>query len=175
MPAEASSRLFFALWPDDETRQNILHIQQAVTMTVFKPVPAQNFHVTLVFLGSVSKTLESTLKAHTTSIQSEPFNLVFDQLQFWPKARVLCLTSQQPHSLIVDLATAISNAASICGLKTDSRPYRPHVTLARHGQAFNRQSCPALTWRAQAFCLVESCSTFEGVRYQVLEKWNFAL
>jgi len=50
----ATRRLFFALWPDEATREQLAHItRKAVRGSGGRPIPVENLHSTLVFLGSV--------------------------------------------------------------------------------------------------------------------------
>jgi len=55
------------------------------------------------------------------------------------------------------------------GLSTDERPYRPHVTLARHAaQARPPAKYPAFSWQVQGYALMESTG-LAGQRYRVLQ------
>jgi 2'-5' RNA ligase len=169
-----ASRLFFALWPDDETRQKLVHLNRSLQTNGFRPVSPYNYHVTLVFLGTVYEAVELQIKQRVVNISAEPFEITFDHLSYWNKPKVLCLTSsQQPAQQAIDLAHALDEAAANCGIQTDPRPYNPHVTLARHGSAFVERDCDPIVWQANSFCLVESCSSNGGVVYNVKEQWPF--
>lgn len=163
-------KLFFALWPDDETRQSLMHVQTSMEAKRMKWVSGQNLHVTLVFLGNVDEATEAMIKERAADISSEPFVLIFDQLSYWGRPRILCLTCRQFGREVVDLAEALDQAAADCGVETDTRPYTPHITLARQARAIDQEVVP-ITWRADSFYLMESCGTPEGVIYKVLQKW----
>lgn len=166
-----TSRLFFALWPDNETRLKLARLNQTIDAKGFKPVPPHNFHVTLVFVGNVTKAAELVIKHRAADIASEPFVMIFDHVSYWAKPKVLCLTSQQPVKPLMILSEALNNAVTNCGIQTDPRPYNPHVTLARHGSEFVERNCDPIIWRADSFCLVESCSGIDGVCYNVKDRW----
>jgi len=168
-----SSRLFFALWPDDETRLKLVRLSRSIQTQGFRPVPLYNYHATLVFLGNVDETAEVLIKQCAATIAAELFELKFDHLSYWRKPKVLCLTCRQPVQQAVDLARALDEAAANCGIQTDPRPYNPHVTLARHGSTFVERDCDPIVWQANSFCLVQSCSTPDGVVYKVKEQWPF--
>ncbi|CAA9889928.1 RNA 2',3'-cyclic phosphodiesterase [Candidatus Methylobacter favarea] len=168
------SRLFFALWPDDTTRQKLVRLCQSIQAKEFKWVLPQNLHVTLVFLGNIDTSAELLIKKSAAAISAEPFVVTFDRLTYWKKPKVLCLASRQPPpSKLMILVEALGLAVENCGLQIDARPYAPHITLARHGNAWVDQDCEPVVWQANSFCLVESCSKAGGVFYKVIEQWPF--
>jgi len=69
------------------------------------------------------------------------------------------------------LVSALEAAAANCGLSTDTRPYTAHITLARRARHLPDVKIEPITWRAEAFSLVESCSEPEGVLYRVIKQW----
>lgn len=169
----SSSRLFFALWPDETTRLKLIQLNKSFQNQNINPIPPFNYHVTLVFLGNVTATVECAIKEQATNITATPFEVVFNHLERWEKPKVLCLTNLQPPQALIDLSLTLNNAANSCGIETDSRPYRPHITLARHVHKFTDQACHPIHWQADSFCLVESCSEKEGVVYKVKQRWPF--
>lgn len=142
-------------------------------MQGFKPVPLHNYHVTLVFIGHVDEKSELLIKQRAADVSAEPFAITFDHLSYWEKPKVLCLTCQYPAPQAMSLAQALTDAVNSCGIQTDPKPYKPHVTVARQGSAFVERDCDPIVWRAESFCLVESCSGGDGVFYQVKERWPF--
>lgn len=167
-----TSRLFFALWPDDKTRQKLAHLTQSIKAEGFKWVQPHNLHVTLVFLGRVDEDVELLIKQSAGGISAQPFELTFDSLSYWNRPRILCLTCQQPVPEAASiLAAALEIAAVNCGLQTDPRPYTPHITLARHARYLPDVKIEPIIWRTEAFCLVESCSEPDGVFYKVIQQW----
>ncbi|MDI1232275.1 MAG: RNA 2',3'-cyclic phosphodiesterase [Methylobacter sp.] len=169
-----TSRLFFALWPDDETRQTLTRLGRSISAKEFKWVQPHNLHVTLVFLGQVDKDAELLIKQSVAGITAQPFSLTFDSLSYWSKPKILCLTCLQPApEAAVLLAAALAAAVANCGLQTDTRPYTPHITLARHARYLSDVKIEPIVWRAEAFCLIESCSEPDGIRYQVIQQWPF--
>lgn len=169
-----TSRLFFALWPDDKTRQALACISQSIEARGFKCVQPHNLHVTLVFLGHVNVGTELLIKQCVADITVRPFELTFDSLGYWSRPKILCLTCLQPApEEAILLASALGTAAKNCGLQTDTRPYTPHITLARHVRYLPDRKFEPIVWRAEAFCLVESCTEPDGVRYKVIQQWPF--
>lgn len=167
-----TSRLFFALWPDDETRQAVADLSRSITAKGCKWVQPHNLHVTLVFLGQVDKDVASLLKQSVAGIAVPPFELTFDCLSYWSRPKILCLTCRQaaPDDAMI-LTAALTGAAANCGLQTDTRPYTPHITLIRHARLLPSVKFEPIIWRAETFCLVESCSEPDGVCYKVIQQW----
>jgi len=168
-----TSKLFFALWPDDKTRLALARLGRSLEIEGYKTVPPYNFHVTLLFIGHVDEASELLIKESVNSITAEPFLITFDRLSYWINPKVLCLTCRQPAQQIMALAQRLNDAVTNVGLATDAKPYNPHVTLARHVSSFVERDCDPLVWRAESFCLVESCSSIDGVIYQVKNQWPF--
>lgn len=167
------SRLFFALWPGEQTRLELARFVQSIEAKGFNPVQPQNIHVTLVFLGNVDVASELLIKNYVTGISAKPFVLTFDLLSYWSKPRVLCLTCTQSVDEAEKLVASLNLEVARCGLQTESRPYKPHITLARHARYLPDISFEPVVWRAESFCLVESCSEPGGVCYKVRQQWPF--
>ncbi len=166
-------RLFFALWPDDGVRRQIIQICRRLPDKDMKLVRPSNLHVTLSFLGQVDADSEHLLRQLCANIQLQPVRLTFDQLNFWRKPRILCLIAEPPP-LVLALVDAINVSAEAAGIWTESRCYRPHVTLARKARKTVQLDFDPVYWCAQDFCLVESVSLEDGVHYQVVQRWSLA-
>ena len=167
------SRLFFALSSDDETRLKLARLNLTLAAKGYRPVPPHNLHVTLVFLGQVDDATACLIKHGVKDISARPFALTFDRLSYWPKPKVLCLTGIHIPDELSMLVAALTNEAVGCGLKIDARHYQPHITLVRPAPNLPDITIEPLLWHADAFCLMESCSTPDGVCYQVRQQWPF--
>lgn len=165
-------RLFFALWPCDRTRNQINSVNQFIVQDGIRKLKAGNLHVTLLFLGNTDATTEGLLRKKAACISVQSFELQFDRLDFWCKAKILCLTTQQYDPQLVILVDALKKMVEQCGMHTEERPYKPHITLARKAHGLIDIKVPPIAWHADSFCLIESCSTPDGVHYQVLQRWN---
>ena len=168
-----SSRLFFALWPDDQTRLELVRLNRPIEAKGFRTVQPHNFHVTLVFLGYVDTASQLLINYGVKRISAKPFVLTFDQLSYWSRPQVLCLTCSQLIDEVEMLVAELNREVASCGLQTDTRPYKPHITLARHARYLPDINFEPIVWRAESFCLVESCSEPDGVCYKVRQQWPF--
>ncbi|OAI15882.1 hypothetical protein A1507_13770 [Methylomonas koyamae] len=164
-------RLFFALWPD----QNTLSACTAICKQLAdcgKPVATNNLHVTLLFLGNINARQQTELTLGAAKLRNIPTKLVLDRLEFWQKPKVLCLTPGAFDPNFLHFHTELSRIADQSGVITDSRPYRPHATLAKKAHYKPDLSITPVVWQSNGFCLAESISTSSGVEYKILERWH---
>ncbi len=166
-------RLFFALWPDDDIRNQLLVITRQIAEAEpdVRLVKPSNLHVTLSFLGNVDEETEKRLIECCQDIVSDSFLLTFDRMTCWRKPRILCLLAK-PVAEILDLVEQINRRAERVGIKTESRPYKPHITLARKASHPVALSFEKIDWLARDFCLLESVTDENGVDYQVRCRWS---
>jgi 2'-5' RNA ligase len=167
----AMKRLFFALWPNETIREQLSAIEQQITAPTFRCVKPSNWHVTLSFLGNVDEDQEKQLIDYCEDINAEPFTLIFDRITCWRKPRILCLLAE-PVAGVLELVSQINARADMAGIKTENRPYLPHITLARKASHNIPLVFEKINWTARDFCLVESVSQQSGVQYQVLRRWR---
>jgi 2'-5' RNA ligase len=100
-----------------------------------KPVPAENWHFTLRFLGATSDEqrdqIVRTLKAATCGPR---FNIRFNELGAFPspgRARILWLGVDEGVERMVQLGAIAEAAARLAGFAGESREFKPHLTLSR--------------------------------------------
>src|SRR5918993_4819502 len=98
----SSRRLFFAIWPS-EAQQHMIErdMRSYVEASRGRPVPARNLHATLAFLGGVPESRMDVAKACAGQVGSNAgFDLRFDRVETWGRARVLCLTAPSMPSAL---------------------------------------------------------------------------
>ncbi|MGJ3438782.1 RNA 2',3'-cyclic phosphodiesterase [Pseudomonas sp. Je.1.5.c] len=164
-------RLFFALSLSEAQHRAIAQWRRELGLRSGKPVPAENFHLTLLFLGDVDAAQLPALCAAVDSISrpQAPLRLVLDRLQVWPRPGVLVLEAEQTPPALRQLVYALEQAALALGIARESRDYRPHLTLAREfrGQLPEAGSAPEFFLSARHFTLYES----RKGRYWPLAQW----
>ena len=90
-------RLFLALWPDQETRAQLAAAAERWTR---RPVPSDNLHMTLAFLGSCDLDQWRCIDESVSTIISQPFEINIDYLGSWPRSKTQWLgTSCAPEAL----------------------------------------------------------------------------
>lgn len=152
----AHTRLFLALWPDPDLRHQLAARRDAwVWPKGAMPVPADKLHVTLHFLGGVpSQRLPDLLAGF--AVPFEPFHLELDQATVWHNGIAVLEPAATPPQLAA-LHARLGDALMTLGLHPETRPYRPHVTMARraHGATLPADSSP-VAWDVRGYALVES-------------------
>jgi 2'-5' RNA ligase len=195
MAREPARRLFFALWPDEPMREAMVRAtREAVRAGGGRPVPADNLHLTLAFLGSIPErrlaelteiARAEALKGEAASAHSEGdhLELALDRLEYWWAAHLLCALPAEPPAAVAALARRLQECLALNGFVADpnssgsvgvdiTRPFRPHVTLMRkvHRRPRTMEMQP-VTWSFAAFVLVDSQRMPEGSVYSVLESF----
>ncbi len=167
-----SQRLFFALWPADEVRQAIHAQTKTVLKEKGKPVRISNLHITLVFLGNISKEKIPDYQQAASQVQARTFALQLDQLGAFQRAQILWLGCSVIPDALQTLVLQLNTELSHCGFVADARPYVPHVTIARKYKGKTLPTFSAnIPWSVSEFSLVESRSVEGGVEYHVLQSW----
>lgn len=163
-------RLFFALWPDQTLRWELVRLWDRLPARGRRVHP-EDLHVTLVFLGDVSPERRACAEQVAEMTRGRGFDLTLDRLGSWPQSGILwCGAVQAPASLL-DLVHGLQEGLRDCAFTPESRPYVPHVTLARQARPLSAQPLsPPLIWSARDFALVASHQG-EPPHYQVLRRW----
>jgi len=174
-----SRRVFFGFWPNETQRAEFAHAtRKAVRASGGRPVPAENLHATVLFVGSVltSNMPVLTALAARAAAQARPLELVFDRVEFWEKAHVLVATtsaaSAAEHTVAEALNRVLERETSRAGMHSDVKPFHAHVTLARKvGRVTHGLQMHPVTWRLSELVLVDSKTEPAGPVYTVLESW----
>ncbi|HVW69260.1 MAG TPA: RNA 2',3'-cyclic phosphodiesterase [Steroidobacteraceae bacterium] len=184
-----SRRVFFALWPDEATRKTLEAATREVAETCGgRPVPSNNFHVTLLFVGAVTEERIGDLQLLAQRVAATlPWAadcadtplLLFDRIEHWLEPQVLCATcGPGPESSGVafagELARRLREGLSGAGFTLeqtglkDQIGFRPHVTLARKVSRWCEREMAAVPWGFKDFSLVDSRPGPQGSLYRVL-------
>lgn len=170
---KAPQRVFFALWPDERTRETIDRFtREAVEECGGTPVDAANFHMTLRFIGQADGNAMSRMRKAAERVRTEPLRFALDQLGFWPEPAVFWLGCRKAPDPLLRLVVNINTELGSEGFLVETRPFKPHVTLARHARhAPQIELREAVEWSSDRFVLVGSRSEEAGASYTVLEEW----
>ncbi|MDP1645462.1 MAG: RNA 2',3'-cyclic phosphodiesterase [Thiobacillus sp.] len=175
-PAEPDTlRLFFALWPDDATRDalnragKLLHQHWGGRL-----MRADTLHITLAFLGSTPAAQLDALVACADSVGTDAFELILDQAGYWRHNRIGWLGASQTPAQHLELVGALNAALQGVGFAVDARPHVPHVTLLRNSAGGEVPECAPVHWPISDFVLVASRREAVGMHYDVIRRWPLA-
>jgi len=168
-------RLFLALDIDQQDKSAIDTWRSEFISTTAKAVPAENFHITLSFIGQREEEelealvcdINNRLSSITKSQNQE--NITLTTLGLFKKPKVLYLSIAALPSWLDELATALLPLSS-----TPERLYHPHLTLYRKAnlvpdcQSFN------YTLAVKSFSLYHSISGNDDVKYLPLRTWTLS-
>ena len=168
-------RLFFALWPDDATRDALnrtgkwLHQHWGG-----RRMRADTLHITLAFLGSVPAERLDVLVGCADTVKTGAFELVLDQAGYWRHNRIGWLGASETPPQHFELVSALNAALQAAGFSVDARPHVPHVTLLRKSAGGEVPACVPVSWPIRDFVLVRSSTESDGAHYEVVRHWSLA-
>ena len=173
LSVEPQSRLFFALGCPPTLRKTISHWRTSLSLRIGRPVPVANFHLTLLFLGSVdqAQVAEICTAAFKVTVPGKPMTVVLDRLEIWRKSNALVLTPGDTPLELMRLSYALEQAMLSFRFEQTRAAFQPHLTLMRDYRASvpEADEQPGFFLRADRFALYES---HKG-QYRVIAEWPF--
>jgi 2'-5' RNA ligase len=134
------------------------------------------WHITLQFLGNTDQEHCDCVLAGLAHLRSPPFEVRLDDFGSFDRAGVFFL-DVVPTRELVALAQQVIAATGKCGFVAETRPYHPHITLARAkagrgrplAELKERVRRPKLfpSFTATEFLLYESHTLPEGACYEM--------
>jgi len=175
VPAPETLRLFFALWPDEATRNALKHTGKWLHKHWDgRRMRADTLHLTLAFLGRTPIEQLDPLIASVNAIHADAFELTLDQPGHWRHNRIGWLGPSPPPPQLGELVSALNAAVQKAGIAFDACPYAPHVTLLRNTAGGELPACTPVHWPVSDFVLVASRTEVEGAYYDVVWRWPLA-
>ena len=163
-----TDRLFFALFPDEQTAQRMARFAQDVCAEeslMGRPVKHARLHVTLHHLGDYAGLPPAVVRAAQSAAAqmsaTEDLALTFDRLQSFhgshgKRTLVLSMSSPPPALLQFQAALGTSMARTPGLARLGDRQFTPHVTLHYGWRAVEPRDVPPMSWVAREFVLVHS-------------------
>ena len=161
-----SLRLFYALWPDDETRAALAKLQAA---TSGRKTRYENLHLTLAFLGQQSSTLLPALQEIVASLPKTNMPLMVDRIGYFSKSRLAWAGMHAAPNTLFQLQRHLKSKLVQKNIVAGTQAaFRPHITLARDAAVPANTVFQPVLWHARDICLVASSTEPDGVRYRIL-------
>ena len=175
---DSPQRLFFALLPDEAVRKQLRRLQKDLSQAGGRPVPEENLHLTLLFLGNVEADQVNAVRSIAAGIEGKPFDLTLDTLGGFRQnnARVLWVGPSEPPPELGLLHQSLRRQVRKIGLRVGKGTYRPHVTLVRKADPWEKlpeDLTPGIRWTACRCALIASELRPSGPRYKVLVEKEF--
>lgn len=158
------SRLFIALWPPADAAKSLrARCVEAMGSENSGCLAADRLHLTLHFIGQVDSNQRAALQDGICA-PFAPFELRLSRWEAWSRGLFVSRPLVAPDALI-RLHAELGHRLRELACRTDTRPFRPHLTLARcsvgpgaTGAARTPQWPPPIAWLVQDFRLCESLS-----------------
>lgn len=141
----------------------------------------ESWHITLQFLGNADPEQYECVAARLHSLRYSTIAITFDDLSFFGTGSVL-IAGVRPTPELLELQQLVTKSTGPCEFISDSRPYHPHVTLARGkgkrtaillralaGGSGRETTLPAFD--AKEFLLYESFLGSSGARYEIRKRF----
>ena len=169
--AEASRRLFLALWPEETERRRLADLAAGVAGR--RRVRDDNLHLTLVFLGATDAARWAEYEAALANLSTPPLELILDRYGYWSQPRILWLGASRTPPELYELVAELHRRLRGCGFTPERRAFQAHITLARQfpGPAPAQPPATPVHWLVHDLALVESLREDGGARYAVLRRW----
>lgn len=177
-------RAFVALELPDSLTGRLARLQDA--LPAGRPVPVENLHLTLAFLGEQPEAALADLGAGLSAIAAPALELRLTGLgTFGAKRPRVLLAEAAPDPALADLRDAVRRAARYAGIDLARERFRPHVTLARlpprmsaeeqHRLAVFMAShavMPGMEARIDSFALIRSTLRPDGAIHDPIARYR---
>ena len=167
-------RVFFALWPDAATRTCIANAAAALRLTGgARPIPRDNFHLTLAFVGEVPNSGIAVLQQIGRNQRAAGCTIKLDAYEHWPEPQVVAAVARKTPQALLDLWLCLRRDLALQPDPNHRRPrWRAHVTLARKVvQAPVLQAMSPSCWSPRSFSLIRSDTSGAHSVYTVVDTW----
>lgn len=149
-----------------------------------RPVPAEQLHLTLRFIGDVDTPTLELVKNALAEIHAEPFKLAVNSIGHFPPSRFprVLWVGVEPVPELLQLQHKVELAVRSAGIAAEERPFSPHITIARlkevHLEQVRRfelqqQDFSAGFFMAENFHLYASRLSPAGATHTRLQSYTF--
>lgn len=173
-----AERLFVAVQLTEDARRKIA---SGIGELPGRPVPPDNWHFTLRFLGTTSAADRESLVSILRRSRLRPaFTIRFGSLGTFPRpkrARIVWIGVSEGAAQLVSLAEKIEQAVRQAGFPAESRPFQPHLTLSRVDpprsvvDVIQKQPSIAAAMNIREVTLVRSLLGKGPSKYEIVERF----
>jgi RNA 2',3'-cyclic 3'-phosphodiesterase len=142
----------------------------------------ESWHITLQFLGNTSQEQYGCLIGRLGELRSPAVPIALEGTGFFDHAGIFFAGVNLTPELL-SLEQRVTAATSLCGSIPETRPYHPHITLARSKGRYSagkirelkskiRRQPTFTKFVAKEFLLYESFPGPTGSRYEIRERFS---
>ena len=167
-------RIFFAVELDSMVKTKLLSFQDRLLAIDANPINADNFHITLCFLGDVSEPKIESIMDGLIAPSIAPFEVTIKQPLYFANSKIMGLEVEQGKAQLAQLKNHIENQLrSIAHFDLENKVYKPHVSLFRKVEQLP-ENLPKFEqmFLVNSFSLLASVPTKKSVRYEMIEEWR---
>jgi len=152
---QAVHKLFFALWPDEGVRQDLVRLQQPVRGRL---IPPEKLHLTMAFLGQQPAEALPVLLDILHATRVPPMQLTVDCYGYFKRPHIAWAGMSAPPSGLLAVQGELMARLEAAGFSAATHgEFKPHVTLAREAkEAPAGFSGAPVVWDVRGLALVES-------------------
>lgn len=164
--AKETTRLFYALWPDDATRTALMQLQINFGGRLTR---YENLHITLAFLGEQPTALLPALKDLLDHLPKSEMTVTLDRLGYFPRNHIAWVGMHEVPDALLTFRSKLVQSLVQQDVSFDNRPaFKPHVTLARDASPPPDIVFNPIIWQVNQAVLVQSKTQPDGISYRVL-------
>ena len=148
-------KLFFALWPDEDTRAALARLQPLAPGRAIAPA---KLHLTLAFLGQQPAAALAPLLAILEGLAVPELRLRVDTLGYFQRPRIAWAGMSAPPPALAAMQAELMARLQEAGFSAATHgEFKPHITLAREAKtAPPETSFEPVPWHVREVALVES-------------------
>lgn len=167
------ARVFYALVPPPPLRATLGELaRDAARHAHGRPVPADNIHLTLAFVGEIAVARMPALFAVGAALRAHGVSVELDAQGGFRRAGVAWIAPSALPQALMDLASTLHSALDAAGFLQEERPFQPHLTLARRCRGpYRHGPVGPYAWDVEHVALMQSELRIERARYRLLARW----
>ena len=184
-------RSFISIEIPRPIREQMVHVSEPLKKVrgKFNWSSTNNLHITLKFLGDCTRGRLESISKRLAEIASRhnPFEMTFGGVGVFPShsaPRIVWVGVKDGLERLVNLSKDVADSMEEIGFKKESRPFRPHITLARVKHLSSRnelksaiEALPQVeidSMTADHIFLMRSQLRARGAVYTVIERLCFS-
>ncbi len=153
--AEGMTRCFVAAEiPEKQTMENIMRLQEAVEESGAdaKLVEPTNIHITLMFLGEISREDVGKVQHVMEKLEFKAFEVELKGVGAFPnlsRINVVWIGIQKGTTELTRIFSELEPEVRGIGIRLDSRGFSPHLTIARIRTGRNKEKLASMVSEAR--------------------------